>query len=128
MGTGIGTDLRTVDDRDLSGMPVLLVNPLMPVSTAAIFQQWDAIDRGGLQTGGAMEVAQKGRNDLKPVAIDICPEIADILEALEKTAPILFRMSGSGATCFALYGGAEARQAAAVAMNPSWWTLEGKLR
>jgi 4-diphosphocytidyl-2-C-methyl-D-erythritol kinase len=128
LGTGTGTNLYAFDDSALTGMPVLLVNPLRPVSTAAIFQRWDGIDRGGLDVGKALTSAQNGRNDLEPMAIDICPEIDDVLRALEKTAPILSRMSGSGATCFALYESVEARGLAATSINPSWWSLEGKLR
>jgi 4-diphosphocytidyl-2-C-methyl-D-erythritol kinase len=128
IGTGTGTELRVLEDEKLSGTPVLLVNPLLPVSTATIFRNWDGIDRGGLGVGNTLQVAQSGRNDLEPIAVDICPAIAVILQALEATSPMLPRMSGSGATCFALYDNVAAMRVAASAMNPSWWTLEGRLR
>ena len=128
VGTGTGTELRILDDEKLSGTAVLLVNPLLPVSTATIFRNWDGIDRGGLGVGDALQVAQSGRNDLAPMAIDICPAIAEILQALESTSPLMSRMSGSGATCFALYENVDAMRVAASAMNPCWWTLEGRMR
>jgi 4-diphosphocytidyl-2-C-methyl-D-erythritol kinase len=128
IGAGTGTELCAVGDDALSGTPVLLVNPLLPVSTAAIFRTWDEIDRGGLGDGNAIQIAQSGRNDLEPMAVDICPAIAVILQALESTSPILSRMSGSGATCFALYKNVDALRAATFAMSASWWTLEGRLR
>lgn len=128
IGTGTGTELCAVDDDALSGTPVLLVNPLLPVSTATIFRTWDEIDKGGLGDGNAIQIAQSGRNDLEPMAVDICPAIAVILQALESTSPILSRMSGSGATCFALYENVDTMHAAALAMSASWWTLEGRLR
>lgn len=128
IGSGTGTELSAVDDDELSGTPVLLVNPLVPVSTATIFRNWDGIDRGELGVGDVLQIARSGRNDLGPMAVDICPKIAEILQALEGTSPMLSRMSGSGATCFALYENVDAVRAAASAMNPSWWTLEGRLR
>jgi 4-diphosphocytidyl-2-C-methyl-D-erythritol kinase len=77
------------------------------------------------------EIALAGRNDLESPAIAICPVIADVLAALNETAPFLARMSGSGATCFALYESQEvlSRAAARIAAeHPDWWQLSGKLR
>jgi 4-diphosphocytidyl-2-C-methyl-D-erythritol kinase len=73
-------------------------------------------------------IAREGRNDLEAPAIALCPVIADLLAALRDTAPWLARMSGSGATCFALYETIEARDAAAAAMPSAWWTMAGRLR
>jgi 4-diphosphocytidyl-2-C-methyl-D-erythritol kinase len=65
-------------------------------------------------------------NDLEPAACNVAPVISDVLAALRREAPeALVRMSGSGATCFALVAGAEeaARLAAAMrAAHPVWWT------
>ena len=130
-GRGIGTDLLPVDASDLSDMPVLLVNPGKPLSTGPVFAAWDTIDRGALGQGSALDVALAGRNDLQDAAISICPEIASILTALTAKEPVLARMSGSGATCFALFSDITARdQARAEIMreHPSWWTMSGKLR
>jgi 4-diphosphocytidyl-2-C-methyl-D-erythritol kinase len=53
--------------------------------------------------------------------------IADVLSALQAAdGVILARMSGSGATCFALFENESARDRAAAAMAP-WWTLATKL-
>jgi 4-diphosphocytidyl-2-C-methyl-D-erythritol kinase len=60
-----------------------------------------------------------------------CPMIGDILFALDDTGPLAARMSGSGATCFALYPEEAARDAAAArlaAAHPDWWQMAGKLR
>ncbi len=62
------------------------------------------------------------RNDLSAAAITICPAIADVLAALG-TAP-LTRMSGSGATCFALHGseaGAQEQAGHLRRAHPNWW-------
>ena len=127
IGRGTGTELDEIDS-DLTGKPVLLVNPRIPLSTGLVFAGWDGQDRGALPTGTASEIALAGRNDLEAPAIALCPIIADVLAALRETAPLLARMSGSGATCFALYDRAEQRDAARAAINPAWWTLAGSLR
>lgn len=127
IGLGTGTEQRDVED-DLVGTPVLLVNPRVPLSTGPVFKGWDGTDRGALQQGPASQIAREGRNDLEASAIALCPVIADVLAALQQTAPWLARMSGSGATCFALYDTIAARDAAAQAMPRDWWQLAGKLR
>ena len=131
IGTGTGTELEEVAENDLAGCPVLLVNPRAPVPTGPVFKAWDQQDRGPMPTGSLRRIALEGRNDLEAPAIAICPVIADVLAALEETAPFLARMSGSGATCFALYDSAAARDAAAdkiAAHHSDWWQMAGKLR
>ncbi|MGF7154458.1 4-(cytidine 5'-diphospho)-2-C-methyl-D-erythritol kinase [Novosphingobium gossypii] len=130
IGTGTGTDLDPVDS-DLAGTPVLLVNPRIGVPTGPVFKAWDGIDRGRLPTGSVRAIALDGRNDLEAPAIAICPAVAEVLSALNVTDPFLARMSGSGATCFALYDGAAQMQAAADKLaetHPDWWQMRGKLR
>ena len=127
IGRGTGTDLEEIAS-DLAGTPVLLVNPRLPLSTGPVFAGWDGVDHGPLPQGSAWAIALAGRNDLEPSAIALCPVIADVLAALGRTAPLLARMSGSGATCFALYDSSAARDAALEKMNPAWWTLAGALR
>ncbi len=60
-------------------MPVLLVNPRVPLSTGPVFAGWDGVDRGALPAGDARAVALGGRNDLEPSAITLCPQIAEVL-------------------------------------------------
>ncbi len=130
VGHGTGTELEPVEN-DLAGTPVLLVNPRVPLSTGPVFKGWDGMDRGALPAGTASAIAQQGRNDLEAPAIALCPVIAAVLAALRETQPWLARMSGSGATCFALFDSRPARDAAAVwiaAAYPGWWQLAGKLR
>jgi 4-diphosphocytidyl-2-C-methyl-D-erythritol kinase len=127
IGLGTGTEQREVED-DLAGTPVLLVNPRVPLSTGPVFKTWDGVDRGALPQGPASQIAREGRNDLEAPAISLCPVIADVLSALQATGPWLARMSGSGATCFALYDTPEARDAAQAAMPRDWWTMTGALR
>jgi len=130
IGRGTGTDLQAVDS-DLAGTPVLLVNPRLPLSTGPVFAGWDGEDRGPLPDGTASQIASAGRNDLEASAIGLCPAIATVLSALQETGAWLVRMSGSGATCFALYEAVTGRDEAAAqiaAQQPGWWQLAGALR
>ncbi|WP_284125652.1 4-(cytidine 5'-diphospho)-2-C-methyl-D-erythritol kinase [Parerythrobacter aestuarii] len=130
VGRGTGTELEPIDS-DLAGTPVLLINPRVPLSTGPVFAAWDGEDRGPLPEGDARAVMLAGRNDLEAPAIAQCPVIADVLAALGETNPLLARMSGSGATCFALYHSEDtARDAAArlASSHPDWWQMQGRLR
>lgn len=122
-GDGRGDRLASWEEEDVSGTPVLLVNPNVPLSTGAVFRAWDGVDRGPL-TG-----LEGSRNDLEAPAIDLVPVVAEALAALADAE--LARMSGSGATCYGLYGTAAARDSAAArirASHPGWWTLATRLR
>jgi 4-diphosphocytidyl-2-C-methyl-D-erythritol kinase len=127
---GIGEQIAWVADQSLAPLSAVLVNPGVPLSAGPVFKAWDQIDRGGLHSGDALGIALSGRNDLQPPAIALCPIIGDVLVMLEATGPIVARMSGSGATCFALYDDAEKASAAAASImgqKPAWWIRAGRL-
>jgi 4-diphosphocytidyl-2-C-methyl-D-erythritol kinase len=131
-GEGVGEALTPLGNA-LRGTPVLLVNPRVGVSTGAIFKAWDQVDHGPLAQGDdLLALAQSARNDLTAPAIALAPVIADVLAALEaQPGTTLVRMSGSGATCFALFETRAARDAALAAitqMHPNWWTMASRLR
>jgi 4-diphosphocytidyl-2-C-methyl-D-erythritol kinase len=132
LGTGRGDKLDPIDAAGLSGMPLLLINPRLPVPTGPVYAGWDQIDRGPLGAGDPLEVARAGRNDLQPPALAIAPGIATVLAMLDGQAGVVLgRMSGSGATCFALFGSMAARDAAdaeIAAAEPGWWRLATRLR
>lgn len=124
LGTGKGETLLPL--AGLAGTPLLLVNPGVAVSTAAVFARWDGQDRGGIAPDGDLLArAIAGRNDLQPAALALAPVIADVLAGLEAAEGVLLaRMSGSGATCFALFDDTAARDRADAAMRSrGWWTL-----
>lgn len=125
LGTGRGDDLVPI--AGLGDCPALLVNPLEKVSTAAVFARWDGVDRGAIGEGGTLALALAGRNDLQPAAEAIAPAVRHLLDALrQQQGVILARMSGSGATCFALFDDGAARDTAAAAIaaqHPAWWQL-----
>lgn len=128
IGSGLGWELAEPAIDDLQGFPVLLVNPRIPLSTGPVFKAWDGLDRGPLPEASVRQAALSGRNDLEAPALMLCPEIGSVLASLRATQPILARMSGSGATCFALYETIEQRDAAQREMPGMWWILSGRLR
>ena len=122
-GEGAGDRLELVTDPSLSGAPVLLINPRVPLSTREVFAAWDGHDHGPL---GAW---REGRNDLEAPARSLAPEIGEVLEWLHgQTGVNLARMSGSGATCFALFESESARDCAATCCPSDWWHLASFLR
>lgn len=123
-GEARGDTLVALDAPELAGVPVLLVNPRVATPTGPVFAGWDGTDRGGLAQGAPLAVARAGRNDLQPPALALVPAIGEVLAWLEARAgATLVRMSGSGATCFALFADAPARDRAAAQVPPGWWHL-----
>jgi 4-diphosphocytidyl-2-C-methyl-D-erythritol kinase len=98
------------------------------VSTAQVFARWDGVDRGPLPEGPLGAMVHDGRNDLEAPALSIAPEIGEVLEVLaDQPGARLARMSGSGATCFALFESGDACAAAARAIWPEWWHMQTQL-
>jgi 4-diphosphocytidyl-2-C-methyl-D-erythritol kinase len=130
-GEGRGERLQPLGD-GLAGRPMLLVNPGVAVSTGKVFAGWDGVDRGPLGDGDPLLAAASGRNDLEPPARALAPEIDAVLAALARQPGAgLVRMSGSGATCLALFDDLAARDAADATIarqRPDWWRLATALR
>jgi len=134
---GIGHDLGP--PAGLPPLPALLVNPRVAVPTASVFRAlaWPA---GGhsepSNPPGAPALLRDWLratgNDLEAPARGIAPVIGTVLDAL-RTLPgaDLARMSGSGATCLALFPDIAAAKAAAAALSaaqPGWWVRATTLR
>jgi 4-diphosphocytidyl-2-C-methyl-D-erythritol kinase len=127
----------------LPPLAAVMVNPGVPVPTRDVFGKIGlgrGERRGEAGTGpgdlatldavlGHMAVAA---NDLEPPALALQPVIADVLTALRDQGGCrIARMSGSGATCFALFATAAQTSAAAAAMaaaRPAWWVRATTLR
>jgi 4-diphosphocytidyl-2-C-methyl-D-erythritol kinase len=122
-GEGAGDQLTPIDLSDLSGTPVLLVNPRVPLSTADVFAAWDGEDQGPLDEW------RDGFNGLQMAAIALVPQIETVLAWLgTRPGANFMRMSGSGATCFALFDSEEARDLATDSVPREWWRLATSLR
>ena len=129
--TGRGEGLVRHAVAGLAGMAMLLVNPGVAVPTGQVFAGWDRQDRGPLDAGSLETLIGSGRNDLELPAIAVAPVIAEVLTCLNaEPGLVLARMSGSGATCFALFEDDVALADAAMAVRiarPDWWVMETRI-
>jgi 4-diphosphocytidyl-2-C-methyl-D-erythritol kinase len=122
-GEGAGDKLTPIDLSNISGVPVLLVNPRVALSTAEVFAGWDGVDHGPLNDW------REGRNDLEEPAKARVPQIETVLAWLSAQPGSDFvRMSGSGATCFGLFDSEQSRESAAELVPREWWRLATHLR
>ncbi len=134
---GIG---EIIDPAPLPELPALLVNPGVPVPTGAVFSDLVTAHNSPMQDqiprfGDVHEVARwlkDQRNDLEVPAYRHARVLEDLLADLNCTGHVLLsRMSGSGATCFALYPTMKAAHFAAYeigAAHPDWWCVACLLR
>jgi 4-diphosphocytidyl-2-C-methyl-D-erythritol kinase len=127
---GIGDSVAAAPN--LPPFGVVLANPGVPVPTAAVFKvlrgRYSAVASDVPADASARDFAAwlaRCGNDLAAPAIEIAPVIRDVLDALGATGGcLLARLSGSGATCFALYPDRESAESAARhvrAAHPGWW-------
>jgi 4-diphosphocytidyl-2-C-methyl-D-erythritol kinase len=131
---GVGERLEPAGPLPEAG--ILFVNPRRALPTAAVF----AARRGPLghvgrfapmpcKASALARALMPCRNDLTEAAIGLVPEIAAVLARLGRLPGcLLARMSGSGATCFALFAnraGAEEARAVVAAAEPRWWCAAG---
>jgi 4-diphosphocytidyl-2-C-methyl-D-erythritol kinase len=139
--TGIGERLGLV--LQLPPLPTLIVNPRQPLETKAVFARMKigpGVRTGfgphpqitsGLSYEALLAALRKGRNDLEDAACVLVPVIGDVL-AILAAAPgcRLARMSGSGATCFAIFDNCRAAgraKKAILAAHPDWWVKAAML-
>lgn len=143
--TGVGEQLLPLA---LPSMPCVMVNPRVPVATKDVFREL-GLRNGELLVGATdvleapawpeqggsiadwVDVLETVANDLEAPALRIEPVIGDVLEVLRDSAGVkLARMSGSGATCFAICGAVAEAHAAAENIrrdHPGWWVHAGTL-
>jgi 4-diphosphocytidyl-2-C-methyl-D-erythritol kinase len=126
---------------DLPRLPAVLVNPRVAVPTKGVFEKLAAPrvaraakvseDYPPTDRAGLIEYLTDRGNDLEPPAVALQPVVAEVLEALDQLSGCrLARMSGSGATCFALFDNPKAAAAAARALRgrkPAWWVRSAML-
>ncbi|MCJ8237615.1 4-(cytidine 5'-diphospho)-2-C-methyl-D-erythritol kinase [Peteryoungia algae] len=127
---GIG---ETIEKVAMPSVPLVLVNPLKPVSTPDIFRNLTRRDNPPIgEVPGVIDVTDwlrslaPLRNDLQPVAEALVPEIAEACDLLGQSLAGIARMSGSGATCFGLYETEAGAMKAALALSayrPNWYVL-----
>lgn len=129
---GIGEEIALA-----TGLPkswLLLVNPRVATPTPAVFKarrgdfsgagRWSQPPRDFADFAARLKQC---RNDLTEAAINVTPQIRDVLAAIERLPDCaLARLSGSGATCFGLFADERSARAAEQhlrAQHPDWWSL-----
>jgi 4-diphosphocytidyl-2-C-methyl-D-erythritol kinase len=143
--TGVGENLLPLS---LPIMPCVMVNPRVPVATKDVFNalglrngellvgatdvfRGTAWPEAGASVEDWVEVLAASSNDLEEPATRTQPVIGEVISALSATdGAWLARMSGSGATCFAIYENtADAGRAAEKIRrdHPGWWVHAGTL-
>ena len=130
--SGIGEVLTPLPP--LPPLWLVLVNAGVEVPTGAVFSALARRENpalpalpteGWADAAGFADWLCHTRNDLEPPAHAQVPVIGDVLDRLAaRPGCLMARMSGSGGTCFGLFGtestAAEAAQAIAAA-QPDWW-------
>lgn len=150
--SGIGEKVERL--RVFPPLFIVLVNPGVEVTTPAVFSRLKSKNNPGLgrpvcdrrrtgfagRSGGYSVLGNRPaddrqalyawlgetRNDLQAPALELAPVIGETLEALRSTQARFIRMSGSGATCFGLYGTGREAEAAAAAIRqarPDWFVV-----
>jgi 4-diphosphocytidyl-2-C-methyl-D-erythritol kinase len=133
---GIGEILSPVPRLPAIGM--VLVNPGVAVTTPAVFKTRQGgfsdapvLPPGFADTAALVAFLRETQNDLETAAIALAPVIGDVLAALAACPGVqLARMSGSGATCFAICGDAAAALVVAEHYQrhfPDHWVWGGGL-
>lgn len=127
---GIG---EAIEKAAMPSVPLVLVNPLKPVSTPEIFRSLARRDNAPIgeitaapNASAWMKSLSVLRNDLQPPAEALVPEITEACDLLRQSLAGFVRMSGSGATCFGLYETEAAAIKAALALSayrPNWYVL-----
>jgi len=122
-GEGAGDQVTPIELPELSRTPVLLVNPRVLLPTVDVFARWDGQDQGPLDDWREHCIG------LEAAAISLVPQIETVLAWLSAQRGAKFvRMSGSGATCFALFESEQARDSAEELVPREWWRLSTFLR
>ena len=129
---GIGEEIEALEE--LPDFAVLLVNPGISLSTAAVYQAHDALHPASTPPRPGPIAAVQGvlelealagllENDLEPAAIRLCPPIARLRERLRGLGALAVGMSGSGPTVYGVFRDEEAAEAALAraALQPPCW-------
>jgi 4-diphosphocytidyl-2-C-methyl-D-erythritol kinase len=111
---------------------VLLVNPGTALPTRDVFTARRGTfsparpPRPWQDLSGLADVLAEHGNDLTAAAVSIAPVVGQLLEVLGRTGAYYAAMSGSGATCFALYESPELARRAASTLPAAWWRHVGR--
>jgi 4-diphosphocytidyl-2-C-methyl-D-erythritol kinase len=135
--SGIGERIEPAPPLPPAGL--VLVNPNIALPTKRVFERFHGrfseparLDRAAADAIALAHALARRRNDLTEAAEAAVPEIARVLAALRQNSDCLIaRMSGSGASVFALYADPPTADRAAQRLRtaaPGWWIAAGRFR
>ncbi|MCP4073396.1 MAG: 4-(cytidine 5'-diphospho)-2-C-methyl-D-erythritol kinase [Hyphomicrobiales bacterium] len=143
-GTG-----ELISEIDLAvSIPVLLVNPNIPLSTPEVFAALGSKNNPPISENElvgfefpdslvnsneaafvdrVVDTLSALRNDLQDPAVSLVPEIRDVIASIRQQPGCrLARMSGSGTTCFGIFGKKSQARAAMIQIKEQhrdWWSI-----
>ena len=130
--SGIGEIIEPI--RNFPSLYLILVNPRKTLLTKDVFRHNKHLNTAKItnkpidfftDTDKLLEFLLDLRNDLTDTAIELIPEIEDILALLKnQNGAIISRMSGSGPTCFAIFDSQQSAKEAQTKIEqqyPNYW-------
>lgn len=133
IASGIGDRLAPAPALPPCGL--LLVNPGVALATKDVFARRQAafsqslpVERAWPTLSDLVAALERRGNDLTDAAVSLQPMVGEVLAVLGRAPDVRYRaMSGSGATCFALFDSVARAAAAAQTLPVSWWRHAGRL-
>lgn len=127
-GKGRGVDITLAPDIDAPNL--LLVNPLVEISTSSVYLEFDRLTNFGQMSTLATyfftskkSLFAKTKNSLSPIAKAICPLVKIVELKLKSLGAEAVLMSGSGATVWAHFPSASSQNSAFQALSESGWLV-----
>ena len=114
---GIGEQIDLIEK--FPAFPAVIINPGVPVSTGEVFAAFDETDPPDLREAKGrsphiIDWLSREPNNLERPAMKVAPKIKKALNWLDQQKGVeLARMSGSGASCFAIFDSDENAELAA---------------
>ena len=132
VASGIGDSLAPAPSLPPCGL--LLVNPGVALATKDVFARRQGgfsqplpVERAWPSLGDLAAALRARGNDLTEAAVSLQPVVGEVLAVLGRAPAVRYRaMSGSGATCFALFDDVAQAHAAAGTLPASWWHHAGR--
>tara|TARA_B100000989_G_scaffold165772_1_gene123932 strand:+ start:625 stop:1479 length:855 start_codon:yes stop_codon:yes gene_type:complete len=133
-----GTGDKISDAKSFYEFYLLLINPLVEISTKDVFKKinkkytkYPTIINSGLNKEQFINILQKSSNDLEKIVLRNNKAVKSIMNFLNYETKSLFsRMSGSGGTCFGLFENYNDLKSAYNDLKKTkkkWWFKKGKI-
>ena len=132
--SGIGE--KVVHLKHLKRLKVLLINPLVEISTKSVFHEIKNFNtnptnfpKEKINGSELINILNQSKNDLQPIVIKKNTQVNEVIKFFEnETESIFYRMTGSGATCFGIFNSYSLMKKAEVKLknkNNNWWIASG---